>query len=220
MDVPQCPAFNSSILEFGKKALNDGRFSSVIYGLFVPLTTNVGPSHVGCSGLCPSRPTGTRYSHGNAPNAGIKSSMRSRGSANLGLLSATPLVLALGVWAERGGRTKLVSRNCRIERSYIRSQCKIRRFDKRRTGSYCANSRSASARVRMTPGAKLLISCIAEMYVTNSGRSGLFVGAMSDMIRLERRVGLESASVIATFPPLFKFKLVRKEKRRSKEVVT
>ena len=143
--------------------------------------------------------------------------MRSRGSAKLGLL---PLVLALGVWAERGGRTKLVSRNCRMERSYISPQCKIRRFDKRRTGSYCANSRSASARVRMMPGAKLLICCIAEMYVTNSGRRGLFVGAMSDIMRLERMVGLESASVIATFPPLFKFKLVRKEKRREKEVAT
>ena len=181
--------------------MNDGKFSSVIYGLFVPLTTNVGPSHVGCSGLCPSRPTGTRYSHGNAPNAGMESSMRSRGSANLGLL-CPPLVLAVGVWSERGGRTKLVSRNCRMGRSCTRSQCKIRRFDKKRTGSYCANSRSASARVRMTPGAKLLMCCIAEMYVTNSGRRGLFVGAMSDMMRLERRVGLESASVIATFPPL------------------
>ena len=41
----------------------------------------------------------------------------------------------------------------------------------------------------MTPGAKLLMCCIAEMYVTNSGRRGLFVGAISDMMRLERRVG-------------------------------
>jgi hypothetical protein len=89
-----------------------------------------------------------------------------------------------------------------METSCTRPQYNTRGFKKRRTGSYCANARSASARVRMTPGAKLLMCCIAEMYVTNSGWRGLFVGAMSDMMRWETRVGLESASVIATFPPL------------------